>query len=301
MDSVSGGVAVVFNPIKVDDLDELKSDIGLALREHGYSEPTWLETTESDPGEGQTAAAVKQGASLVLACGGDGTVSACASALAGTGVSLGLVPLGTGNLLARNLDVPLDRAEALKVALGDGRRLIDLIENEDGKRVVIMSGLGLDAAMVRDTSDELKAKVGWPAYIGGVARALRRSPRTRFTITTDLGAPQQHVGVGVLVGNVGRLQAGLAVLPDAVPDDGLADLVLFAPRSWRDWPRIAWNVLTRKAHDGHAHTVVARGAELRIEASRSLPVEFDGELCGQARSLSLKVLPTVLKVCVRHD
>src|SRR5690348_12105954 len=95
--------AVVVNPTKVTDLDELRSTITRALGAAGWPDPIWLETAADDPGAGQCVQAVRDGAQLVFACGGDGTVMACVTALAGTDVALAVLPAGTGNLLAANL------------------------------------------------------------------------------------------------------------------------------------------------------------------------------------------------------
>src|SRR5271166_1384937 len=96
------------------------------MREHGWGEPLWIETTAADPGRGPAHTAVAAGAGLVLACGGDGTVTACAESLAGTGVPLAVVPIGTGNLLARNLGVPVSLGAALAAALTGKDQLIDV-------------------------------------------------------------------------------------------------------------------------------------------------------------------------------
>src|SRR5687767_9661226 len=126
--TVSGPLrsAVVVNPVKVPDLDELRRAITDALTAEGWPEPMWLETTVDDPGAGQTTRAVRDGAELVFACGGDGTVMACVTALAGSDVALAVLPAGTGNLLAANLGLAGDLATGLEVVLQGGRRRIDV-------------------------------------------------------------------------------------------------------------------------------------------------------------------------------
>src|SRR5262250_1271526 len=120
--------AVVANPTKHDDIEKLKDAVCAAMPEHGWDEPLWFETTAADPDAGHAAQAVRSGVDLVLACGGDGTVTACAEGVAGSGVPLGTLPLGTlplgtANLLARNLGLPLDPGAALTTALtGADRR-----------------------------------------------------------------------------------------------------------------------------------------------------------------------------------
>ena len=117
--------AVVANPTKHDDITRLRDTVRSAMSEHGWDEPLWLETTAEDPGARPGAQAVRDGVGLVLACGGDGTVTACAEGVAGSGVPLGILPLGTGNLLARNLGLPLDLGAALVVALTGADRPLD--------------------------------------------------------------------------------------------------------------------------------------------------------------------------------
>jgi len=133
--------AVVANPTKHDDVAMLRDTVRWAMSEHGWDEPLWYETTAADPGTGQAAQAVREGAGLVLACGGDGTVTRCAEALRGTGIPLGILPLGTGNLLARNLGLPLDLDAALVTALTGSNRRLDA-GSANGHTFVVMAGLG---------------------------------------------------------------------------------------------------------------------------------------------------------------
>lgn len=289
--------AVVFNPVNIGDEAALRDAIAAVCRERQLPDATWFATTKDDPGYGQARTAVEAGADLVIACGGDGTVAACASALTGTGVALALIPSGTGNLLARNLNIPLEPAAAVDVAFGPIRRPIDVLHSVAGRHFVVMAGVGFDAAMIQQTNDETKARLGWLAYVGGIARALRGSPSAQVGISIDGAAPVQYRAVGVLVGNVGRLQAGLTVLPQASPTDGVLDVAVLAPTTWRDWPLIAARVVTRRVARG-GRTDVLRGAQVEITCDRPLPLEFDGDLAGETRSLTVDVLAGALIVCV---
>src|SRR3984885_7668561 len=168
--------AIVVNPTKLDDCEAFRKSVGRAMDDHGWSEPVWRETTPEDPGRGQAEAAVSAGVDLVIACGGDGTVTACAEGVAGTGVPLAVIPLGTGNLLARNVGLPMGLEEALEVALGGVQRPIDA-GRVNGSLFVVMAGLGLDARMLDDTSEPLKKRLrgrGDPLTAG-------RPPRGRPT------------------------------------------------------------------------------------------------------------------------
>src|ERR1700760_3708318 len=117
--------AVVVNPTKVDDDEAFRKSVRRAMDEHGWDEPLWLDTTAEDPGRGQAKSAVSAGVDLVLACGGDGTVTACAEGVTGTGVPLAGIPMGTGNQLGRNIGVRTGMDEALAVALGGVQQPVD--------------------------------------------------------------------------------------------------------------------------------------------------------------------------------
>ncbi|PZS14517.1 MAG: diacylglycerol kinase [Pseudonocardiales bacterium] len=288
--------AVVCNPASVEDIDLLAKQIRTRCSALGAADPLWYETTPEDLGAGQSRQALAAGADLVLACGGDGTVAACAGILAGTGVPLALVPVGTGNLLARNVAVPLDPEAALDVAFGPHRRHLDVLESAD-HRFVVMAGLGFDAALIRDTDDEVKARIGWPAYLAGAARAVRRTPPASYTITVDDGPALQRRALGVLVGNVGRLQAGLRVLPDAKPDDGVIDVGVLEPRRWRDWPVLALRILARRPDSG-PQAEILRGRQVQISCDQEVPLEYDGDHVGQTRALRVHVLNEALVLCV---
>src|SRR6185437_8952678 len=165
--------AVVYNPVKVD-VAHVKAAVRTAATHAGWREPLWLETTEEEEGQAQTRQALEQGATLVVAAGGDGTVRAVAEALRGSDASLGILPSGTGNLLARNLDLPLtDLDEACTIAFAGEDRPIDIgiasltrADGDDSEHAfLVMAGLGIDAAMIANTKSTLKRRFGWLAYV----------------------------------------------------------------------------------------------------------------------------------------
>src|SRR4051794_3564569 len=247
--------AFVANPTK-PDVPELRAAVHRAALALGMPDPLWLETTVEDPGVGQARSAVERGADVVVAVGGGGTVRAVAEALAGTGVPMGLIPLGTGNLLARNLDIPLgDPLAALQVALtGDDRAIdvgrlrglryaedikddvtraasLDPVLHEDPRDhlFLVIAGLGFDAAMVADADDHLKARVGWIAYFVAGIRHLH-GRRMRMQVGIDGDPPANARLRSLLIGNCGRLPGGLMLLPDAVIDDGWLDVAAIDTR-----------------------------------------------------------------------
>jgi hypothetical protein len=197
-------VAVIFNPSSGGDTaGERSARIRQAIQETG-KRLIWLETTPEDSGQGLAKDAVGQGADVVIATGGDGTVMACATALAGSEVPLAVLPLGTGNLVAANFDLPTDLDQALEIVLACRRRRIDLGAIGDG-RFVIAAGMGFDAAMLRDASHTLKARIGPLAYVWSALRNLRR-PRASYRLRLDGGEELTRRAQGVLVANLGKIQ-----------------------------------------------------------------------------------------------
>jgi len=292
-------IALVVNPVKAGDVDELAAALAQRCVELGHHAPTVRRTSEEDPGQGPARQAVEDGATLVIAAGGDGTVRAVAEALTGTGVALGVLPLGTGNLLARNLGLPVDRDKAIETALAGRDRTIDVGRLEDGTVFVIMAGAGFDAAMMREAPEGLKSAVGWPAYLVGGARSLRRD-RMSFQLRLDDGSPLAGRARTVLIGNMGKLQGGLELLPDAEPDDGCLDVVVVAPRSAVDWAVLIGRAVVRRRHTDHRmQTYRARRIDLRLH--RVQPRQVDGDLIDPGLRLVAEVEPGALVVRVPVD
>ncbi len=286
---------MVVNPSKLVDQEKFKAAVRAAMTEHGWSEPMWLETTSDDPGEGQARTAAKAGVDLVLACGGDGTVTASAAGLAATGIPLAIIPLGTGNLFARNLGLPADLGHALTVALTGGNRQLD-VGDANGRLFLTMAGLGLDAKMLDGASEAVKKRFGWGAYVGSALRHLWDRPM-RVSLRTDSGSPLQRRASVLIVGNVGTLQGGLPLLPDAQPDDGRLDLVVLTARSLVGWLAVARHVLRRRP--GATSRVTRRSfTELSVEVDRAYLWEIDGEVMGRTRQLIVTVKPGTLLVRV---
>lgn len=286
--------AVVVNPTKVTDLDEFRRIVNGALDAAGWPAPVWYETTAEDPGRGQTEEAVRAGVEVVFACGGDGTVMACVTALAGTDVALAVLPQGTGNLLAANLGLSSELAAGLEVAVERGMRRLDVGVVGD-QCFAVMAGMGFDAQMLDSTSETTKRRIGWPAYVVGAAKHLRDRPM-RVSIRIDDGPPMRRRARSVLIANVGRLQGGVRLLTDAEPDDGWLDVAVLTPRTLGQWAAMAWAVLRRRGSVPRME--VFRGRRVAITSNRAQPRQLDGDLIEPGRSLTAEIRPESLWLCV---
>jgi YegS/Rv2252/BmrU family lipid kinase len=286
--------AIILNPAKSDAAD-LRRDVDKTLASAGWSPSLWLETTPTDPGFGMAEAAVEAGVQLVVICGGDGTVMACLDALSNTGLPVAVLPIGSGNLLARNLGIPLEFDESLDVAVNGDDRRIDL--GRVGEQAfAVMAGMGFDAAMMADTTETMKRLAGWPAYVVSALRHLR-DPVMRIELSIDGGPPVRRSARTVLVGNVGQLEGGLELLPAASADDGLLDVVIVAPRTLRDWLRVAYRII-RKPHTQDRHLERFAGQTISIVADSEVPRQVDGEVIAHGRRIDARVEPGALIVRV---
>ena len=282
------------NPVKVTDLDLLRRTIEEGLATAGWPMPAWFETTKEDPGRGQAEAAVRDGAELVFACGGDGTVTAVVTALAGTDVALAVLPAGTGNLLASNLGLSGDPATGVQVALDGGRRRIDVGTVED-RCFVVMAGMGFDAQMLEGTSETAKKAVGWPAYVVGALKHLRDRPM-RARIRLDDGPPMPRRPRSVIVGNVGRLQGGIRLLSKAEPDDGKLDVAILSPSNLGHWVSLGLGIVLRRPRKPLMETYTAE--RVTVVSNQRQSRQIDGDLIEPGRTLKVGLKRRALLLCV---
>jgi diacylglycerol kinase family enzyme len=289
-------VAMVVNPTKFSDVDAARRQATSMCTSLGWDEPLWLETTADDPGRGQTQHALEQGVDLVCALGGDGTVRTVAENVVHTGVPLGLLPQGTGNLLARNLGLPLDDLDAaLRIALTGVDRTVDVgrvvfdVSGEDSDPVervfLVMAGLGFDAAMMAGVTEQLKARVGWLAYVFSGLTNLG-GERVKARMRADGGPEIVRRVRTVIVGNCGRLTGGIVLIPDAEVDDGWLDVVALSPRGFVSWASMATRVLSRR-EDRRIGRRRCREVSVRCDVPQE--GQLDGDPVGTVRAIRARV------------
>lgn len=294
-------VALVVNPSKLG-MDEAIAAVHHVCAEAGLVDPLVYETTVDDPGQGAAREALEAGCDVVIAAGGDGTVRAVAEVLRDTDATLGLIPLGTGNLLARNVDVPLEDIDTAAFGAVRGPvRTIDTgsitLNHLDGSAsehaFLVIAGVGTDADVMDDTNEELKAKVGWLAYSEAGFRHLP-GKRKKISIALDGGSEQTRSVRSVLFANCGKLQ-GLDLVPEAKIDDGVLDVVVLSPRSAAGW---GWIFLKTAFRTRGAIPVMGfyPTATLNVRCHEPMNTQIDGDATGLVTGLEVKVKPASLKM-----
>ena len=298
---MTGECVAIVHPLKSGGLDATVDRLSRWAHAAGVATPHVVPTSEESPGSEQARDAVRAGADLVLAWGGDGTVRAVADGLAGSDVALGVIPAGTGNLLARNLGVPLSLAEATAVAFGGADRRIDVLEIGLGGTVTtgtVIAGLGLDAVLI-DAPEQLKSAIGPSAYVVNTVRALRHK-KMRVGVAVDGGPPRWFSARSVLVANVGGLIAGMDVAPEAEVSDGLLHVIVLPLGRPVDWVRTGTRIVLRRGVEDTSRFHL-QGTSAWVVAAEAQPRQIDGDLVGEGRSIQARVRPAALVVRVPRD
>jgi len=295
-------VAVILNPTKARAA-EAEMLIEAACRGAGWPKPLVFETLEDDPGHSMTRDALEAGADVVIPCGGDGTVRVVAEALAGTDVALGLVPLGTGNLLARNLDLDITNlSHCVHAALFGKQRRIDTATMALENRVtgaksqhtfLVIAGMGMDAEILSDTSEDLKRAVGWIAYTEAGIRHMPGRRRKRVEISLNDSEFQTRRIRSILFANCGKLPGGVDFIPDAYIDDGVLDVVVMSPRTLIGW--LAMYLKVTFQHNRPVPAMSFYGAQkVRIRSAEPVETQADGDPTGPATDIQVEVHPLSL-------
>jgi YegS/Rv2252/BmrU family lipid kinase len=270
------------------------SELRAVLARAGHPDPLWFEVPKSAAAKHAVRRALKKGATVLFAWGGDGLVQRCVDALAGSDVSLAILPAGTANLLAANLGIPRDIAKAVRIGLRGRARPLD-VGVMNGERFAVMAGTGLDALIMGDVSHGQKASLGRVAYLRSGVKAMQ-ADRVRIKIRVDGAVWFEGKASNVLVGNVGTIAGGLPVFPDASASDGRLEVgVVTAKNPWQ-WLRVFSRVAT-----GHvARSPYVRrttGKKISIRLGRKSPYELDGGARPRTKRIKVRVEPGAIRVC----
>ena len=291
-------VLVVLNPKSGSCTAE---DVREALRRHFVREDddacAVVEITGTEDLAGLARKAAREGRDMVIAAGGDGTVSAVADGLIGSKTPLGIIPLGTANVLARELGIPVDLEGACTLLAGPhAERAIDVMK-VGHRHFFTQVGVGIDALMIRDTTTEHKRRFGRMAYLWTAATRLVGFQPRRFRLVVDDKETRTRASQ-VVVANVGTLgQPPFRWGPDIHLDDGRVEVCVVRARTAADYLRLAWHVLRHQHRLDRGVRYLEARRTVVIESSRPLPVQADGEVIGET-PVEVAVVPGAVRVVV---
>jgi diacylglycerol kinase (ATP) len=265
------------------------------LAAEGFADPLWYEVDKSKKAPPYARRALDEGAELIFVWGGDGMVQRCVDAVAGTKAVLAILPAGTANLLATNLGIPADLAEAVRVGLHGERREFDT-GTVNGEHFAVMAGTGFDALMIKGASRRMKRRLGKLAYVYSGTRALA-GRGMKGEVVVDGRRHYKGALSCVLVGNVGKLFGGVEVFSDARPDDGLVEVGLVTAASPAQWAR-TFGRLAAGSPEKSPFVEVTTGRKVRVTLDRKVPYELDGGDRKKTKHLRIKVHPASIRICV---
>ena len=289
---------VITNPAAARTQPKTVRDVRDVLRRSGWQVEV---VATGGPGDARRLAAegAVAGMDTVAVFGGDGTTMQAASALVGTEVVLGLIPGGTGNLLAGNLRIPVSPLRAAEVLVRGAARRLDLGRlDASGAHhyFAVACGAGFDARIMTETSGPLKQRWGMGAYVATTLRLINEVRSIRYRIRVD-GVEYDANAALVLVANCAEVIPPILRFGDGVrPDDGLLDVVVLRADSLADGMHALWHFL-RRAEGPDSRIGHVRGREIHVETDHPVPVQLDGDL-GGATPFTATVVPGAIRVMV---
>ncbi len=272
-------------------LPELRQE----LARQGVEQPLWYEVPKSRKAPKRVQHALEEGAELVFAWGGDGTVQRCLDVMAGTDATLAVVPAGTANLFASNLGIPDDIAEAVRIGLHGASRKLD-VGKMKGERFGVMAGAGLDARMIRDADGTLKDRIGRLAYLWTGMKSARAPT---FGAKLEVDGTHWYEGEAslVLAGNLGQLFAGVEAFESARPDDGKLELGVVRADGLVEWTRTVARAATGTP-SASPFVQQVRARSVRAELDRKVLYELDGGARDPVKRFKIDVDPAAIVVRV---
>lgn len=255
-----------------------------------------METTAPGDANAYARRAVEERASRVIVAGGDGTVNEVINAIANTGVELALVPRGTGNVLARELSIPLDDVDAACDIIAAGHTVEVDLGKANGRYFTLMAGLGFDAAVVDSVRPRVKDILGQASFGVAYMKTLLRHKPSHFNLTMD-GEEYETVASLVVVANASSYAPRMKVAPGASYSDGLLDICVFESARSQKMMLLseALRLMLSGTHSGEPHIRCFRAANVTVDADPPVLAQIDGDVIGQT-PVEIEVAPVALKV-----
>jgi diacylglycerol kinase (ATP) len=275
-------------------LEELRS----ALAELGHADPPWVEVPKSKKAPKAVRRLVEdEHVDRLLVWGGDGTVRRCVNTVIREkyDVDVAVLPAGTANLLARNLDIPIDLRGSVDVAVNGAARPMD-VGRMNGEHFTVMAGTGFDALLMKEADDSgMKDRYGRLGYIWAGVR--HRDLDAADAVVTVDGTPwYSGRASSVLIANVGTITGGLQAFPDADPTDGLLEVGIVSAQSATQWVRVLASAAVHRAEQSR-FTEVTRGERIEVRLDRTLPWQVDGGDRKRTDTFEVRCLAGAVRIC----
>lgn len=290
-------VFLVDNPVSgTSDAEDRRTSFVRHFEENNWT-PEVHVTQKDEDLKSIVRDAVARGFDLIVASGGDGTVAGVASGLARSQVPLGIIPAGTGNMLARDLGIPLRLEASLELITGEHHLMeMDAMEVND-QLYVLNLGVGLSPEVMANAGRENKRRFGMAAYVWSTIVKLTGFQLRNFYIQVDedvsvLRASEIMVVNSSIIG-IQDIQPTIKICPD----DGCLDVCIVRARTALDLGGLVVNTLLRRRNRSSRFRCLQANERVVIRSDRKLPVQADGELIGET-PLEVKVLPGVLRVII---
>jgi YegS/Rv2252/BmrU family lipid kinase len=288
---------VVLNPAAgFGDSARVKRRLAAFAEKYGWQLEVY-ETREDEDLRPVVAGALKNGAGLVVAAGGDGTVSAVAAGMVGSGVPLAILPVGTGNLLAHDLGIPGEINRALEVLAGDHALQTRDAMEINGRHYVLNVGVGFSSMIIQNTARQDKRRFGMLAYLWTASKSLFGLQPQSFRLVVD-GKKLRLRASEILIANGGLLGVKIPFEDVRVlPDDGQIDLFVIKARNLWDYLELLYYIIRRKPRAAPKMLYLQASGQVQIASKNALPTQADGEVIGKT-PVAIRVVPRAVQVVI---
>lgn len=294
MDAVNKAL-VVINPVSgIGNAELLKHLVARRMAAHNWQVEFHLTTAEEDLSE-LIAQQSRDGYSLVVAAGGDGTIAEVAAGLVNSSIPLGIIPSGTWNAIARHLGIPLTPLRALNLIMGK-HSLCKLDMMAVGSQFHAMNlGMGFSASMIQGTRRQEKRRLGNLAYFWNAFVQVFGLKLVKYQMTLD-GKTYRGRASEIMVANYGVIGLKpLEAVLDIHPDDGKVDVLVIRARTLLDVPALVWSVFIKRQKRTPIYRLFSACEHLSIRTTPATTVQADGEIIGKT-PVEIQVIPRCVQV-----
>lgn len=280
---------IIVNPVSGKGNPALRRKQITSFAKENHWVGRYRETTKEKSAEVLAREEIKKGVTHLVICGGDGSIMEVLAAVMHKKVTLGIVPLGTGNLFARNLGIPLDTREAVNIAFEGNPQKLD-IGNANGQYFSIIAGIGLDAEIMHGADREMKDRLGLFAYLVSAVKNFQNRAHV-YQVTLDDKKPFRVRAKTIMASNMGKVMGGVEVVPSADPQNGSLQLGIVKSNSVLAWLNLIWHGIFATV-DTSPNYMMYSAKHIEIHSVRQkIMYQCDGNDFPPTNSLIIDIFP----------